>query len=91
VAVPGRIRCNQCGQVWPGSSRFCGRCGQVLRIVHEHHALDADAEEYTRSRRRIVRLLVFILATLVLIAVLTMGGDPEPPPDDPPLDPQIEM
>ena len=89
--MPGRVRCDQCGQIWPGLARFCGRCGQVLRTVHEYDALDPDAEDYTRSRRRVTRLLVLALLGLIIIAVVTaIGGEPEAPVEDPLIEPQLQ-
>jgi hypothetical protein len=90
--VPGRVRCHRCGEIWPGLARFCGRCGAHLREVREHNALDPDAEDYTRSRRRLSRVIALAVVALVVVAVVTTGGGTEeaPPPTDPTMDPQMQ-
>lgn len=87
--MPGRVRCEQCGEVWPGLARFCGRCGAVLRTVEEYGALDPVAEDRNRSRRRLVRTVVLIVLVLVIAAFLVTRGGPEAPPEDPLPDPQL--
>ncbi len=88
--MPGRVRCPQCGEYWPGLARFCGRCGTHLRIEHDLDPLGSEAEVRTRNRRRLTRALVVLVLLLVVVAIVTTGSDvPEAPPEDPLLDPQL--
>lgn len=88
--MPGRVRCPQCGGIWPGMARFCGRCGQLLQIVEEYGALDPIAEDRNRSRRRLMRALVLVVAILVVVAAIATFSGPEQPPEDPLLEPQVQ-
>ena len=88
--MPGRVRCNECGEIWPGLARFCGHCGTVLRTVEEYGALDPIAEERNRPRQRLMRALVLVIAVLVIVALVTTCVGPGAPPEDPLLDPQVQ-
>ncbi len=88
--VPGRVRCPQCGEIWPGMARFCGRCGQLLQVIEEFSALDPIAEDRNRSRRRLMRALVLVITMLVIVAAIATLRGPEEPPEDPLLEPQLQ-
>src|SRR5215510_3108150 len=77
------MRCSQCGQLLPDSSRFCNACGAEMvaalpvdqRVMVGNQAVLADEHEVFTVRPTMIFVVIrYIIAALIVMAVAALMG-----------------